>query len=49
MSGYAYADGWAYGSVAVGQPENDAVSYWYQSTASTTGDRKSTRLNSSHI
>src|ERR1700733_5852694 len=37
MSGYAYADGWAYGSEAVGHPLNDAVSYWYQSTASTTG------------
>src|ERR1700678_1442131 len=37
MSGYAYADGWAYGSEAVGHPVKDAVSYWYQSTASTTG------------
>src|SRR6266567_1406489 len=37
LSGKAYADGWAYGSPGVGQPLNAPVSYWYQSTASTTG------------
>src|SRR5208282_5850367 len=37
LSGYWYADGWAYGLLGVGQPLKVPVSYWYQSTDSVTG------------